>query len=137
MELTADLAHLDEVARRLLGCLSEHTVVFLRGDLAAGKTTLVQAVAKALGETQSVTSPTFSLQHRYGDRLFHYDLYRIDTAEFERLGLIEEFDKRGRHFVEWGDAELEKLLRFVGYDVVVVNIDHQGDQRRYRITCDA
>ena len=50
-------------------------VVILKGDLAAGKTTLVKAVVAAMGIEDTVTSPTFSLQQVYGDKIYHYDMY--------------------------------------------------------------
>jgi tRNA threonylcarbamoyladenosine biosynthesis protein TsaE len=134
---TAGLEELPETAERILKRLPQEGVVFLRGDLAAGKTTLMQAVARKLGYTDAVTSPTFSLQHVYGEGLYHYDLYRIDDEEFERLGLIEEFEKPGLHFVEWGSERLEKFLRSVGYNVAIVTIFPEGTQRRYRIDLDA
>jgi tRNA threonylcarbamoyladenosine biosynthesis protein TsaE len=134
---TAGLEELPETAERILKHLPEEGVVFLRGDLAAGKTTLVQAVARVKGYDETVTSPTFSLQHIYGEGLYHYDLYRIDDETFERLGLIEEFEKPGLHFVEWGSEKLEAFLKSVGYNVAVVTISPEGTQRRYRIVTDA
>jgi len=133
MELLASEDELGRVVDTLKSAIPDDAIVFLRGDLAAGKTTLVQAFAKAEGIEESVTSPTFSLQHSYGERMHHYDLYRIDDEEFERLGLIEEFEKPGLHFVEWGSARLERFLNEVGYNVVVVEIAPEGGKRRYRI----
>ena len=137
IEKIASLDELGFVIDTLKSVVKDDAIVFLRGDLAAGKTTLVQAYAKAEGIDESVTSPTFSLQHTYGERVFHYDLYRIDDDEFERLGLIEEFEKPGIHFVEWGSETLQRFLKAVGYNVVVVDISAEGIKRRYRITFDA
>ena len=134
MTLTASLDTLHTVADYLRKTLPDHAVVFLRGDLAAGKTTLTQAIARAVGIVSDVTSPTFSLQHVYGDRMFHYDLYRIDMEAFVRLGLFEEFARPGWHLVEWGSEELEGLLRRVGFPMYEVSIAPEGDARRYRIT---
>jgi len=109
-------------------------VVILKGDLASGKTTLVKAIAKTKGVAQDVTSPTFSLQHIYGDGIFHYDLYNKGLDHFISLGMLEELEKEGLHFVEWGDERLEKLLKDVGIDVAVIKIDKVAfDKREYKV----
>ena len=137
-EITASLSELEKVVSYLNEVLPQNTIVFLRGDLAAGKTTLTQAIAKYKGITAEVTSPTFSLQQCYlsedGTALYHYDLYRLDHEEFMQLGLFEEFEKSGWHMVEWGSDELKVFLEGVGYNVVLVEIESQADSRRYRIT---
>jgi len=112
-ELNKIISYLNEV-------LPLNAVVFLRGDLASGKTTLTQAVAKYKGVTSEVTSPTFSLQQCYSHNFYHYDLYRIDYDEFMAMGLFEEFEKEGWHFVEWGSDELKSFLKgFWGYDTKI------------------
>ncbi len=132
-EVVASLNTLDRVVDRLTALLPEHAIVFLRGDLAAGKTTLTKAVAKAKGIEGEVTSPTFSLQHCYGEGLYHYDLYRLDDEEFMQMGLFEEFDKPGWHFVEWGSDALKAFLEGAGYTVAMVQIAPHSTQRAYRI----
>jgi len=133
MHITASLDELDRVVDPLRKTLPPHAIVFLRGDLAAGKTTLTQAIARAEGIAGDVTSPTFSLQHVYGDRIYHYDLYRIGMEELFALGLFEAFGEPGWHFVEWGSEELEALLRQTGFAVHVVTITPAGDRRTYVI----
>ncbi len=109
-------------------------VVILRGDLACGKTTFVKAIVKKLGISDDVTSPTFSLQQCYGDKIFHYDIYNHGLEHFISLGMLEELDKDGLHFVEWGDDELQKILKSAGMDVMVIDIDKSSDkQREYRV----
>ena len=136
-EITASLDELDKVVTYLNETLAPNAIVFLRGDLAAGKTTLTQAVAKAKGIEGEVTSPTFSLQQCYaakdGSSLYHYDLYRLDHDEFMQLGLFEEFEKEGWHMVEWGSDALKAFLEGVGYNVVIINIEPNGNARTYRI----
>ena len=90
--------------------LSAPRLVVLRGDLGAGKTTLVKGMAAALGAASAddVTSPTFTLAHEYQGRkvrLFHLDLYRLETEhEVEGLGLWEMADAPDALvIVEWGD----------------------------------
>jgi tRNA threonylcarbamoyladenosine biosynthesis protein TsaE len=137
MEITASLEELNSVVEYLEKMLPQNVIIFLRGDLAVGKTTLTQAIAKAKGITSEVTSPTFSLQQCYvgGDEeaLYHYDLYRLDHEEFMQLGLFEEFEKEGWHMVEWGSDVLKAFLEGVGYNVVTVDIEAYNNIRNYRI----
>ncbi len=132
-EITASLQELDKVVSSLNGVLPENAIVFLRGDLAAGKTTLTQALAKARGVEGEVTSPTFSLQHCYGEGLYHYDLYRLDHEEFMQMGLFEEFEKPGWHMVEWGSDALKTFLEGVGYNVAMIEIEPCDGKRKYTI----
>jgi len=133
-EITASLDELDKVVSYLNDVLPSNAIVFLRGDLAAGKTTLTQAIAKAKGIEGEVTSPTFSLQQCYANDLYHYDLYRLEHEEFMQLGLFEEFEKPGWHMVEWGSDALKAFLEGVGYNVVLVEITSLPNSRNYRIT---
>ena len=136
-EISASLEELNIVVTYLETTLPSNAIVFLRGDLAAGKTTLTQAIAKSRGVESEVTSPTFSLQQCYGTKdgsgLYHYDLYRLDHEEFMQLGLFEEFEKQGWHMVEWGSDELKAFLEGVGYNVATVDIESQENSRIYRI----
>mgnify|MGYP001021189851 FL=1 len=108
-------------------------IVILRGDLASGKTTLVKHFVKAIGVSDIVNSPTFSLQVIYGENIFHYDLYNKTLEEFISLGMLEEFEKSGLHFVEWGDSKLENILNDYGFDVIVLNIFKKDNKRLYKI----
>src|SRR5437763_14480690 len=92
--------------------LSGGDVVVLTGDLGAGKTTFVKGAARALGVTDPVVSPTFTIVRRYrGTRTVqHVDVYRLDSMqEVIDLGVEELFDPDGVTFVEWGDV-IEALL---------------------------
>jgi len=109
-------------------------VVILKGDLAAGKTTLVKAVVKALGGSDEVTSPTFSLQQVYDNNIYHYDLYNHGLEHFISLGMLEELEKEGLHFIEWGDDELIKILEDAEIPTTVIEIVKTADdEREYRI----
>ena len=108
-------------------------IVILRGDLASGKTTFVKHFVKALGLDDMVNSPTFSLQSIYSNKVFHYDVYNKSLEDFISLGLLEEFEKDGIHFVEWGDERLEELLKSYGFDLFVLNIKKEDNKRRYTI----
>jgi tRNA threonylcarbamoyladenosine biosynthesis protein TsaE len=87
-------------------------VISLSGDLGAGKTVFVQGLATALGVTDRVTSPTFTILHEYDGRfpIMHLDVYRLDSfQEILDLGFEEFFDPRAVVLIEWGDA-VEQLL---------------------------
>jgi len=132
-EIIASENELDEVVNYLNSVVPTSAILFLTGNLAAGKTTLTKSIAKVKGIEGEVTSPTFSLQQCYDKNLFHYDLYRIENEEFMELGLFEEFDKEGWHMVEWGDEALKAFLLNAGYDVFTVTIEPYEEKRKYSI----
>ena len=88
--------------------LPSRATVLLIGNLGAGKTTLAKGIVKGLGAAapEDVSSPTFTLIHEYGGapKVYHVDLYRIDTArELESLGLDDVLDRDAVVLVEWGE----------------------------------
>ena len=95
--------------RRLAADLSPPLIVLLRGDLGAGKTTLVKGIAEGFGAARAddVTSPTFTLVHEYRGPdviLYHIDLYRIDTQrELDTLGLDDLLAPNCILLIEWGE----------------------------------
>lgn len=101
--------------RALAAQLTPPLLILLRGDLGAGKTTLMKGIAEGFGAASAddVTSPTFTLVHEYrGPRaaLYHIDLYRVDTErELETLGLNDLVEATSILLIEWG----EKFPRFV------------------------
>ncbi|MDD2370260.1 MAG: tRNA (adenosine(37)-N6)-threonylcarbamoyltransferase complex ATPase subunit type 1 TsaE [Sulfuricurvum sp.] len=129
MKLT--LSELPQVCERIATELPHGGVVVLQGDLASGKTTLTQAFARYLGMDDTVTSPTFSLQQRYGEKLYHYDLYNYGFDKFLSLGMMEELEREGYHLVEWGDDTLIDLLKRCGIDCLILKITKCDEQSRY------
>ncbi|WP_051420513.1 tRNA (adenosine(37)-N6)-threonylcarbamoyltransferase complex ATPase subunit type 1 TsaE [Helicobacter pametensis] len=128
---------LQNTLEALIPMLSPHHIILLRGDLASGKTTLVQELSKQIGLSAPVTSPTFGIQNIYPSSthtLFHYDLYRKSLMECLELGLLEMLDTLGWHFVEWGDEHLENLLKQSGFAMIVITISKTGATRSYRIS---
>jgi len=95
------------LAAAVAGLARAGDIVVLAGDLGSGKTVFVQGFARALGVTEPVTSPTFTLVRPYrgsGLQLLHADVYRLDhLSEVEDLGLIEQLDDRSVACIEWGD----------------------------------
>ena len=134
MELACTLDQLQSVSEQIAKSLPDGGVVILQGTLASGKTTLTQAFAKYLGLDEPVTSPTFSLQQCYGDRLFHYDIYNHGLGHFLSLGMLEELEKSGYHLIEWGDESLATILKSAQIPVINVKITKSDENRRiYRI----
>src|SRR5690348_18250252 len=125
-----------ELGRQLAAELKPGSVVLLRGDLGAGKTTLVKGIAEAFSaaKAEDVTSPTFTLIHEYRGpevTLYHIDLYRIDTQrELDTLALDDLMEPNTILLIEWG----EKFERFRKERDVEIAIEHQGgDGRLIRI----
>ncbi len=126
------------LGRELAGHLKDFHVVLLRGDLGAGKTTLIKGIAEGFNaaERDDVTSPTFTLVHEYRGperALFHIDLYRIDTdRELATLGLDDLLLEAGNILlIEWG----EKFPRFVRDRDAEIVISRTSDtQRKFQLT---
>jgi tRNA threonylcarbamoyladenosine biosynthesis protein TsaE len=99
-----------EFAGRLAEKLAENDVLTLEGDLGAGKTTFTKGLAKGLGITRNVNSPTFTIIKEYQGRLplYHMDVYRLDDS-FEDLGFDEYFQGGGVTVVEWAHLIEEQL----------------------------
>jgi len=94
------------LGERIAAQLPSKAVVLLIGNLGAGKTTLAKGIVKGLGAAapEEVTSPTFTLIHEYSPKVYHIDLYRLDTpAELSTLGLDEIFDREAVVLIEWGE----------------------------------
>jgi tRNA threonylcarbamoyladenosine biosynthesis protein TsaE len=99
--------------------------------LGAGKTTLAKGIVEGLGAAspEEVSSPTFTLVHEYGSsgRVYHIDLYRLDTeAELESIGLDEILDRDAVVLIEWG----ERFPRLMPPDRIEIRLEHQGGDSR-------
>lgn len=99
----ADTAETQYIGFSVAKCLMNAPLtLFVTGELGAGKTTFAQGLAKGLGIDEAVTSPTYALEQRYGDRLSHIDLYRLKPAEAGRF-IAELDDFPGIRLIEWPD----------------------------------
>jgi tRNA threonylcarbamoyl adenosine modification protein YjeE len=108
----ADLAATDALGARIAASLRIGEAVALEGDLGAGKTTLARAILRALGVTETVPSPTFTLVQSYDTprlAVRHFDLYRVaNEAEIDELGLEEALDE-GAALIEWPERAGSRL----------------------------
>ena len=127
----------EQETQHLGGILAAHlpsgSVVALNGELGAGKTRLVRAIADACDVAEQVVSPTFVLcQHYHGEKtLYHLDAYRIgDEDEFWQLGVEEYFDSEGVTLIEWADRVRDCLPE----QRLEIEIENAGEtERRIRV----
>ena len=131
MFISVNAAETKAVGERLAEKIQTGDVVALVGDLGAGKTQFVKGLAKGLGSTAVVTSPTFTLVHEYqGSRLpiYHFDFYRIESlAALRAIGFDELVFAGGVTVIEWADRFAEVIpspARWIKFEIV------SGDQRR-------
>ncbi|WP_165916805.1 tRNA (adenosine(37)-N6)-threonylcarbamoyltransferase complex ATPase subunit type 1 TsaE [Crenobacter luteus] len=128
----------DETATLALGAalaraVAAGTVIYLEGELGAGKTTLTRGLLRALGHAGRVKSPTYTLVESYplpGLTAHHFDLYRMaDPEEWEDAGFRELFDETSVCLVEWP----EKAAGLVPPPDLTLSLAIDGDGRRYRL----
>ena len=121
-------------AKRWAASVAAGATVLLSGDLGAGKTAFVRGLAEGLGiDPADVTSPTFTLVHEYrGGRLplTHVDLYRLESADLDELGLDPDLANNGVVAVEWA----ERLTREPPDAVRIRIVDGGGDVRVITVT---
>ena len=126
---TSSPGETEALAADLAGTLEPGDVVLVSGDLGAGKTTFVRGACRALGVTEPVVSPTFTIGRRYRGRVpvSHLDLYRLADLGAEEPGLLEDYlTPDAVAFVEW-PAALEPELARVAARVMIAHAG--GDQR--------
>lgn len=120
----------EAVGARIAARLQPGDLVLLSGDLGSGKTTLIRGACRALGITDPVTSPTFTIGQRYaGGRMpvSHLDLYRLESLEDEDPALLDDYlSPEGVAFVEWPGAGEGRL----GRPALQVRMAHAGEESR-------
>lgn len=122
---------LRDVAEAIVRDLGRRTVVAFRGEMGAGKTTLIREIAAVLGATDTVTSPTFAIVNQYKEannrRIYHFDFYRIDDIrEAYDFGYEEYFYSGDLCLVEWP----EKIEQLLPENVMTVRITVDSDTAR-------
>lgn len=121
MIITRDYKETLQLGERIGNILRPGDILALSGELGAGKTTLIQGIAKGLGITNWVTSPTFTIINEFKGRLnlYHMDLYRLNSVEEAQDTAIEEyFAKGGVTVIEWAD-KIKPILPAAAIDIKI------------------
>ena len=124
------------LGREIAATLKAPALILLSGDLGAGKTTLTKGIASGLGaaKEEDVTSPTFTLVHKYEGATcaYHVDLYRIgDAHDFDTLGLEDVFAEKAVVLIEWP----ERMALRTEWPITRVHLEHVDEStRRVKIT---
>lgn len=129
MEITYDLNDLDDVANQVIDSLKSKILLFY-GDMGVGKTTLIKAIIKALGSNDEVSSPSFSIVNEYelkGDKVYHFDLYRInDLEEAYNFGIEEYLYSNHWIIIEWPEV-IEDILTD---EIDIINLKIRSENKR-------
>lgn len=117
-----------KIAAEIAGSLKGGDFIAMYGDLGAGKTAFVQGLAKALGITSNITSPTFTIINEYEGRLplYHFDVYRIaDCDEMYEIGYDEYINGDGVCIIEWAEL-IEDIFPDKYYKITILKDDEKG-----------
>jgi tRNA threonylcarbamoyladenosine biosynthesis protein TsaE len=119
-----------DLARQIHQTFPDDRVFVLNGDLGSGKTTFVKAFVKMIGLEEEVSSPTFSIVHEYGglgNKIFHFDLYRVKSEqELYQIGFEEYLEQGAYVFIEWPEI----AESFLPGRYVKVNFDAKNKNTR-------
>ena len=123
----------EQLGAELFKSVPSKCLIFLQGDLGAGKTTMVRGFLRAAGYSGTVKSPTYTLVEEYvigGRKIFHFDLYRVvDPEELEWIGIRDYFDQDSVCFIEWPD----KGKGFLPNPDIIITLKPQGLARSVNI----
>ena len=135
MEICYEIDEIDKVAKQLIKNVKSKTLLFY-GDMGVGKTTLIKTIIKVLGCEDEVNSPTFSIVNEYklkDDKIYHFDLYRInDIEELYNFGVEEYLDSNYWTFIEWPN-KIENILYEYDFDKITINL-HRYKKRIISLT---
>ncbi len=114
--ICSNITQLSETAEAVIKAAQKHKIILFKGEMGAGKTTLIKEICKHLGVVNSVSSPTFSLVNEYsthnGETVFHFDFYRIkNLQEVYDMGYEEYFFSGNYCLIEWPEM-IEPLINF-------------------------
>jgi tRNA threonylcarbamoyladenosine biosynthesis protein TsaE len=129
VELTSSAAETEALGERIATGLGPGDVVLVSGELGTGKTTLIRGACRALGVTDQVTSPTFTIGHRYRGRLpvSHLDLYRLEGLDREVPGLLDDYlGPDSVALIEWPEGAADRVERVSAR----ITIRHAGGDER-------
>src|SRR5690625_307158 len=126
MEILYGIEEVDTIAKQLLKKATSRTFLFY-GQVGAGKTTLIKSLAKHLGVADTISSPTFSLVNEHitasGDKLYHFDLYRLNSIEEALdIGIEDYLDSDAWIFIEWTER-ITPLLAASFHKIEIIRQD--------------
>ena len=108
------LDEIEDVGKSLIDEINDVNIILLKGELGAGKTTLIKSILKNLGVKENVTSPTFSIINQYvipNGLINHFDLYRIKSEiELDIIGFDEYLESKVLCFIEWPEIAMSKIV---------------------------
>ena len=118
------------MAKEIMSNLQQYPIVLLKGELGAGKTTLVQMICKNMGVDEQVTSPTYTLINEYTTnnhkKIYHFDFYRIEKEdELGQIGFYEYIDSNNICLIEWPQIA-EKYIEDMPYMEINIHKKHEG-----------
>ncbi len=128
-EISYSVEETEKAGEKLAEKLKAGDILALDGDLGAGKTAFARGVARGLGVTAHVTSPTFAIVHTYKGRLpfFHFDMYRLESAEeLYDIGWEDYLASGGVILIEWA----EKVGDAIPPEAMRIRITREGDTTR-------
>lgn len=132
MNITYTIDDVEKVANELIAFTTSRTLLFY-GDMGVGKTTLIKAVVKALGSDDDVSSPTFSIVNEYelsNEKVFHFDLYRInELEEAYNFGIEDYLDSTNWIIIEWPGV-IEPIL---SGNESIIKLSIQSENKRQLI----
>ena len=134
MKVSYKLNEIEPVAKQLIDNATAKTLLFY-GNMGTGKTTLIKAIVKALGSDDEVSSPTFSIVNEYklnNDKIYHFDLYRIeDIGEAYNFGIEDYLDSDNWKLIEWPDI----IKPIISEHFNIVNLDLNSNTERRLELC--
>ena len=127
-------AETKEIGAKVASCLKGGEIIYLKGELGTGKTTLVRGALNGFGHTGNVKSPTFTIVEPYSiddHVIYHFDLYRLDDPEeLESLGIRDYCDGQSICFFEWP----EKGGDFLPDADILISLSYQNEGRALEIS---
>lgn len=139
MKITTNLNELNLICKEINKQIEDknHIIFLIYGDIGAGKTTLIKKYTEFIKLKDCVTSPTFSLMHKYDDKFFHYDLYNRNLEDLLLIGILELLGENGIHFVECNNLGLKKFIDSAYENVKLIKIKKmikENDKRTYEFS---
>lgn len=131
MSYTYELEEIQSAAKWLITQAKEEKIWVFQGQMGAGKTTLIKALAREFGVEDEVSSPTFGIVNEYhtstSQKIFHFDFYRIDDPEEAlEIGIEEYFYGGSLCWIEWA----EKIAQFIPEGFLLIKLDILSEKKR-------